>query len=377
MTYSDNLGNSPSLDILSQVQEFVRVEVEDYLSTHDEVDYPQELVIRLCDLGVFGANVPRRYGGLGLEPADVAGVIYELSRGWQSLASLVGTHLKLSQNVLRDGTERQKDTLLPTMVTGDQIYARAYHEQGRNGPEYLRTSVKYLGAVGVLNGHKNWVTNARNADKIIAIARGQNAVHAVVVDPHRPGVLIGKELKRPGMWGVSLAEVTFSDYEFDPDRDVLGGRDYDITESILGHDMTGYVTRALGSADAVYTWALRFVRQFIGQRPSETQGAINLRVGELSTYVSAIRAVWRDVTSLSPRISSDEAKVFCSTTLHEIIRIAAMLGGGAGYAGHDSTLTRHYRDTLALQIVGAPNDVLLSRIGIRELTRQAAGNTES
>lgn len=377
MEYSDDPSNRPILDTFSQVQEFARVEVEDYLSTHDEVDYPQELVVRLRGLGVFGANIPRRYGGLGLEPADVAGVIYELSRGWQSLASLVGTHLKLSQNVLRHGTERQKDTLLPAMATGDQIYARAYHEQGRNGPEYLRASVKYLGAVGVLNGHKNWVTNARNADKIIAIARGHNAVHAVVVDPHRPGVLVGDELPRPGMQGVSLAEVTFSDYEFDPDRDVLGGREFDITTSILGHDMTGYVTRALGSADAVYTWALRFVRQSIGQRPSEVQGAINLRVGELSTHVSTIRAVWRDVTSSSPRISTDEAKVFCSTVLHELIRVAAMLGGGAGYAGHDSTLTRHYRDTLALQIVGAPNDVLLSRIGMRELTRQATGDAES
>ena len=44
-----------------------------------------------------------------------------------------------------------------------------------------------------------------------------------------------------------------------------------------------------------------------------------------------------------------------------------LLCGGTGYAGSDATLSRHYRDALALQIVGAPNDALLSRIGTQTL----------
>ena len=352
---------------LGRVREFARTEIGSYLAAHGEMGYPAGLVDRLRGLGVFGVTVSPEYGGLGWEAADVAQLIYELARGWQPLAGLVGTHLKLCRDVARHGTAPQQDALLPAMAAGGLICARAYHEKGNNGPELLQASIRYRGGVGVLNGHKNWVTNARHADRVIAIARDGQSVAAVIVDPRRPGVSIGEELPRPGMLGVSLAEVTFSGYEFDPDADVLGGRGHDIAESLRGHDMTGYVSRAVGSADAVHSWARGFVRTTIGGRPPDARGAIELRLGELSTLVSAMRVVWQGVTGPSPRISPDQAKVFCGTSLQEVIRAAVALCGGAGYAGHDSTLTRHYRDALALQIVGAPNDVLLSRIGVREL----------
>jgi alkylation response protein AidB-like acyl-CoA dehydrogenase len=349
------------------IREFIQVDVADHLASRAEADYPDGLVARLRAMGVFGANIPREYGGLALGPADVAGLSYDLARGWQSLASLVGTHLKLSREVLRSGTTHQKDTLLPAMAAGRHICARAYHEKGRNDPELLRTSVEYRGSTGVLNGHKDWVTNARHADRVFAIARGGDHTLAIIVDPRRPGVHIGTELPRPGMLGVSLAEITFVDYEFDPDRDVLGGRGHDVTDSIRAHDMSSYVTRAVASADAVHAWAVRFVRDAAGRRQPGVQGAINLRVGELTMRVSAMRAVWRQIVSSSGLISADEAKVFCSATLHEVIAAAVVLCGGAGYAGPDSTLSRHYRDALALQVVGAPNDALLCRVGTRAL----------
>jgi len=348
------------------IREFTRVDVANHLATRAEADYPEGLVARLRELGVFGANIPQEYGGLELGSADVASLSYDLARGWQSLASLVGTHLKLNREVLRSGTPHQKETLLPAMATGRHICARAYHEKGRNDPELLRTSVEYRGSIGVLNGHKDWVTNARHADRVFAIARGGDQTLAIIVDPQRPGVHIGDELPRPGMLGVSLAEITFVDYEFDPDRDVLGGRGHDVTDSIRAHDMSTYVTRALASADVVSAWAVQFVRDSAGRRP-DVQGAINLRVGELSIRVSAMRAVWHEIISSSGRISADEAKVFCSTTLHDVVRAAVVLCGGAGYAGSDSTLSRHYRDALALQVVGAPNDALLSRVGAQAL----------
>jgi alkylation response protein AidB-like acyl-CoA dehydrogenase len=349
------------------IQEFTRVDVANHLAARAEADYPEGLIARLRELGVFGANIPQEYGGLELGSAEVARLSYDLARGWQSLASLVGTHLKLNREVLRSGTPHQKDTLLPAMATGRHICARAYHEKGRNDPELLRTSVEYRGSIGVLNGHKDWVTNARHADRVFAIARGGDQTLAIIVDPQRSGVHIGDELPRPGMLGVSLAEITFVDYEFDPDRDVLGGPGHDVTDSIRAHDMSSYVTRALASADAVSAWAVRFVRDSAGRRQPDVQGAINLRVGELSIRVSAMRAVWHEIISSSGRISADEAKVFCSTTLHDVIRAAVVLCGGAGYAGSDSTLSRHYRDALALQVVGAPNDALLSRIGAQAL----------
>ncbi|MFJ2867711.1 acyl-CoA dehydrogenase family protein [Kitasatospora sp. NPDC087314] len=176
------------------------------------------------------------------------------------------------------------------------------------------------------------------------------------------------------MLGVSLTEITLTDYEFDPEEDVLGGWGHDLTGSLLGHDVTGYTARAVGSADAVVDHALRFVCEGLDHRSPEVRAAIRVRVGEPATTVAVMRTVWRALldpepcdAGAHPGMSSEAAKVFCTTALRDVVRQAASLCGGAGYAGADGPLGRHYRDALALLIVGAPNDVLLSRIGEREL----------
>lgn len=367
--------DSSAGSLVLDVRRFARSAVLDHLRVHGEEAYPADLVARMRDVGVFGMSIPRESGGAGLSAWDTAQVIYELARAWQPLAGLVGTHAKLCAQVVRHGTAEQRDTLLPAMAAGRIVCARAYHERGRNDPELLDSRIAYRGGVGVLNGHKDWVTNARHADRIVAIARGTHGTRAVVVDPSRPGVRVGDELRRPGMRGVSLAAVDFVDYEFDPGRDVLGGPAHDVTDSTRDHDMTGYVSRALGSADAVLAWMSRFVAESAGGFPEQARGVIGLRVGQATTRVSALRAVWRDLFDPSPVISADEAKVFGSAVVQEVTGTAIGLCGGAGYAGEDTTLTRHYRDAVALQIIGAPNDALSSRIGNNEISAISSGET--
>ncbi|MCC3771126.1 acyl-CoA dehydrogenase family protein, partial [Streptomyces sp. UNOC14_S4] len=350
-----------------RIADFARTEIAPYLAAHPEDAYPRPLVERLAQLGAFAATVPAEHGGAGWGRAGAARIGYELGRAWQPLAGLVGTHLKLCGQVLRHGTPEQRRTWLAPMARGETVFARAYHEQGVGHPARLRTRVTRRGGTGVLDGRKSWVTNARHADRVLAVARDGEATVGVFVDPARPGVTVGEELPRPGMLGVSLAEITFEGYEFDPDEDVLGGWGHDLTGSLLAPDVTGYVSRALGSADAVHAHAVDFVRATAGRRPAAVRGALRLRVGELTTRVTAMRAVRQSLLGPDAAVTSEAAKVFCTMNLQEVLREAVLLCGGAGYAGPETTLGRHYRDALALLIVGAPNDVLLYRVGEREL----------
>ncbi|MFJ8476329.1 acyl-CoA dehydrogenase family protein [Kitasatospora sp. NPDC094011] len=370
-------GSAVRADVwLSDVGAFVRTDVESYLASHPEDRYPDVLVERLRQLGVFGATVPVEYGGSDRPAPEVARLGYELASGWQSLAALTGTHLKLCGQLLRHGTEQQRRTWLPLMARGERVFARAYHEQGVADPAALRSTAALHGGTGRLSGHKSWVTNARHADRIVAVVRSGDAVIGVVTDPRRPGVEIGAELPRPGMLGVSLTEVTYRDYEFDPDTEVIGGPGHDLTDALRGYDVTSYVARALGSADAVYACALRFVRKSVHGRPAEARGAIGLRIGELATRRAAMHAVWQCLQQPAagnhPPLAPGAAKVFTTATLQELVRAAALLCGGTGYAGPLPALGRHYRDALALPIIGTPNDTLLSLIGERELAGEDA-----
>src|SRR5206468_17250 len=81
--------------------------------------YPHALVDRMRALGLFGALVPREYGGLGLDVTTYARVIEELCRGWMSLAGVINSHTMAALIVLHHGTEAQRRRLLPRFATGE------------------------------------------------------------------------------------------------------------------------------------------------------------------------------------------------------------------------------------------------------------------
>ena len=54
--------------IVSLVKDFVKRDVEPIANTYDNEDiYPHELIPTMCELGLFGINIPTEYGGLGLD----------------------------------------------------------------------------------------------------------------------------------------------------------------------------------------------------------------------------------------------------------------------------------------------------------------------
>jgi len=76
--------------VRAAVRDFITREVQPVASALEHADaYPHVLVARMKALGLFGALVPRAYGGLGLDVTTYARVIEEICRGWMSLAGVL------------------------------------------------------------------------------------------------------------------------------------------------------------------------------------------------------------------------------------------------------------------------------------------------
>src|SRR5207245_1671174 len=74
--------------VLDTVRRFVAREVIPVASKYEHADeYPQPLVDRMRELGLFGATIPAEYGGLGLDYTTYAMIVEELCRGWMSLSA--------------------------------------------------------------------------------------------------------------------------------------------------------------------------------------------------------------------------------------------------------------------------------------------------
>ncbi|MGZ3443106.1 MAG: acyl-CoA dehydrogenase family protein, partial [Polyangia bacterium] len=79
--------------LIDTVRRFVEREVRPTARALEHADqYPHALVERMVELGLFGMGVPADFDGLGLDYETYARIFEELSRGWMSLAGVLGTH---------------------------------------------------------------------------------------------------------------------------------------------------------------------------------------------------------------------------------------------------------------------------------------------
>jgi alkylation response protein AidB-like acyl-CoA dehydrogenase len=106
--------------ILDMVERFLEREVAPHAwqLEHDDV-YPDEIVEKMKEMGLFGCIIAPEYGGLGLSTATYVKIIERISRVWMSVSGIINSHLIMAMCVQRAGTEAQKQALLPRFATGE------------------------------------------------------------------------------------------------------------------------------------------------------------------------------------------------------------------------------------------------------------------
>src|SRR5690348_3417403 len=119
MFHTDPTASEAERAMLDTVRRFVEREVRPQARALEHADqYPRALVERMRELGLFGLGVPETFGGLGVTYVTYARVFEELSRGWMSLAGVLGTHGIVCFLVREFGTDEQQRELLPRLASG-------------------------------------------------------------------------------------------------------------------------------------------------------------------------------------------------------------------------------------------------------------------
>ncbi len=165
--------------LIAEVRRFVEREVLPVARTLEHADqYPDDLVEKLKDLGLFSTTIPEAYGGLGLDFSTYARIIEQLSRGWMSLAGVVNTHILVAYMLAAYGTEEQRQRFLPRMATGELRGALGLSEaSGGSDVQAIAMTAEREGDGYILNGSKLWVTNGVRASIYAVLARTNPASH--------------------------------------------------------------------------------------------------------------------------------------------------------------------------------------------------------
>src|SRR5436190_18138050 len=220
------------------------------------------MVARMKALGLFGALVPKDFGGLGIDVATYARVIEELCRGWMSLAGVINSHTMAALIVLQHGTEAQRARFLPRFARGEARGGLCLTEpHAGSDVQAIRTVARRRGDEYVINGTKMFVTNGRegNTFALLAVTDGAAAprhrgMSCFIVEKGHPGLRVAQSIGKLGYKGVDTAELVFEDYVVPADNLVGGveGRGFKHVMSGLETGRINIAARAVGVAQA--TW---------------------------------------------------------------------------------------------------------------------------
>jgi len=181
---------------------------------------------RLYDNGWAAPHWPAEYGGRGL--GIVESMIWNQEKaaaGAHSFFNIVGLGMA-GPTLIARGTERQKETYLPPLLRGDEVWCQLFSEPNAGSDlGNIQTKAERVDDTWVVNGQKVWSSGAADADRGILIARydpdlpKQQGIVYLIVDMHAPGVDVRPLRQIDG--GAHFSEVFFSDFVV-PDADRVG-----------------------------------------------------------------------------------------------------------------------------------------------------------
>ena len=367
------------------VREFVRRDVDPVVNYFEHEDiYPQELVDKMAEMGLFGIMIPEEYGGLGLDYTTFALIFEELSKGWMSLTGPLGTHHILAYVISTYGSVEMKQRFLPKMAEGVIRGGLALTEPGGGSDmQNLQTSAVKDGEEYVINGNKMFISNGEHGNAFAVLARTDKTaepphrgISCFVVEKPAAGFTVAQKLDKLGYRGIDTTELVFDNVRV-PTENLVGeaeGQGFRQVMSGLEGGRINVAARAVGVATAAFDAAIKYAqqRESFG-KPIAQHQAIQLKLAEMATNIEAARLLTYEAARKKDSgervdLEAGMAKLFASEMCGEVTMEAMRIHGGYGYI-KDYPLERYYRDA-PLMIIGEGTNEIQKLIIARRLLQK-------
>ena len=322
------------------------------------------------ELGLLGMVVPEEWGGSYIDYVAYALAVEEISAGDGATGALMSIHNSVGCGpVLNYGSQAQKDEWLAELASGRAIGCFALTEpQAGSEAHNLRTRAELVDSQWVLNGSKQFCSNAKRAKLAIVFAvtdpdLGKKGLSAFLVPTDTPGFAVERSEHKMGIRASDTCAVSLSDCRI-PQANLLGerGKGLAIALSNLEGGRIGIGAQALGIARAAFEAALLYARERVqfGKPIAEHQSIANM-LADMQTQLNAARLLILHAARLKsaglPCLSeASQAKLFASEMAEKVCSQAVQIHGGYGYL-EDYPVERYYRDARITQIYEGSSEI--------------------
>ncbi|MBA2504991.1 MAG: acyl-CoA dehydrogenase family protein [Thermoleophilaceae bacterium] len=355
--------------IRQMVEEKVRPRAHDI---DESGEYPWDIRELFGSHDILGLPIAEEFGGMGTGTLMLQVAVEEIAKACASSSLILMVQELGTLPISLFGSDELKQKYLPKCASGEwsPAFALSEPEAGSNAAA-MRTTAVQDGEDWVLNGQKNWITNATIADYYIVFAmtdRENKRVTAFVVDKDSEGFDPGKLEKKLGIRGSPTGQPSFTDVRV-PAENVIGevGRGMAVALGTLERTRLGAAAQAVGIAQGATDYANEYAKERIafGKPINELQG-IQFKLADMETRTAAARELVYKASALADRAEgrrdpelnkwTSMAKLFASDTAMAVTVEAIQVLGGYGYVT-EYPVERMMRDAKITQIYEGTNEI--------------------
>ena len=325
--------------------------------------FPDMLYEEWLKMGLFRMPFPEEYGGLGGSVMDTVIIAEELAYYSFDLFTAFGGLVFCGLNILKKGTEEQKQYWIPKMLAGEVKFSISMSEPDAGSDiGAMRTSAKRDGDYWIISGQKLWATGAGAKNNVINVyvktdpaVFYRKGMSLFLVENNAPGV----ELRKLDMLGrrcTGTYEIFWNEVRVHKDR-LIGGENkgWDVVLAGLQAERITSTSGYIGAMQAILDIAVNYAkeRKQFG-RPIGANQVIAHLLADMQTELEAARVLtWRAAWMLaSGRDALKEismAKLFASEAYAKLANQGMQVLGAYGYS-MEFDMQRHFRDSRSATI---------------------------